>query len=170
MAYEEGELEARMDLIAPRDRDDPCTDEYFEDYMHSMQSSIARYKENLIELDFLLLGEQNPVVYHSLSNAIEDLRGLIARTQEDYDNIPKVYVISNNEPIDLLYRVDHGATGRDTKERASYFVDCHELRFISGRVLSDDEYIKSSADLILSPSERSPSERYAYASTYQPPV
>ena len=73
-----------------------------------------------------------------------------ALKQEEYDSIPKVYVIDGNEPIDIVCRVDHGVTGKDIKERAFHSVDYDELRFMSGRVLSDDEYIKSSAHIILS--------------------
>ena len=75
---------------------------------------------------------------------------ILKKKQGEYDSIPKVYVIHGNEPIDIVCRVDRGVTGRDVKDNASHMLEYDELRFISGRVLSDDEYIKSSADLILS--------------------
>ena len=70
--------------------------------------------------------------------------------QEEYNSIPKVYVIDGNEPIDIVCRVDHGVTGKVIKKCASHSVDYDELRFMSGRVLSDDKHIKSSVHLILS--------------------
>ena len=115
-----------------------------------MQRQIAQMKNDLDEFYFLSLGEPNFVVERPLSTALEELHKFIAMKQEEYNSIPKVYVIDGNEPIDIVCRVDQGVTGKDIKERASHLVDYDELRFISGRVLSDDEYIKSSADLIFS--------------------
>ena len=125
-------------------------EEYFDnDYLHSVQRQIAGMKKDLHELDFYHVGEQN-IVKNSLSTALNELRKFIAMKEEEYDSIPKVYVIDGNEPIDIVCRIDHGVTGKDIKERAFHLVDYDELRFMSGRVLSDDEYIKSCADLILS--------------------
>ena len=93
---------------------------------------------------------ENPVVYNSLSNVMADLGEFVHLKKEEYNDIPKVYVIDGNTPIDIVCRIDRGVTGKDIKERASHIVSYNELRFISGRVLSDDEYIKSTADLILS--------------------
>ena len=117
-------------------------DEYFDnDYLHSVQRQIAGMKKDLHELDFYRVGEQNFGVKSSLSTAFEELRNFIATKEEEYDSIPKVYVIDGNEFIDIVCRVDHGVTGKNIKERASHLVDYDELRFMSGRVLSDDEYI-----------------------------
>ena len=136
---------------APRNRDHPCTDEYFDnDYMHTVQRQIMQYQKDLEEFEFMREGEQNPTVYYSLSDVIGNLREFTEVKEEEYNNIPKVYVIDGNEPIDIVCRIDSGVTGKDIKERASHVVSYNELRFISGRVLSDDEYIKSTADLILS--------------------
>ena len=126
-------------------------EEYFDnDYLHSVQRQIAGMKKDLHELDFYYVGEQNNDVKSSLSIALKELRNFIAMKQEEYDSIPKVYVIDGNKPIDIVCRIDHGVTGKVIKECAFYSVDYGELRFMSGRILSDDEYIKSSADLILS--------------------
>ena len=126
-------------------------EEYFDnDYLHSVQRQIAGMKKDLHELDFYYVGEQNKDVKSSLSISLKELRNFIAMKQEEYDSIPKVYVIDGNKPIDIVCRIDRGVTGRDIKERASHVVDYDELRFISGRVLSDDEYIRCSTDLILS--------------------
>ena len=136
---------------APRNPDHPCTDEYYDnDYMHTVQSQIVQYQKDLEEFDSMRQSAENPVVYESLSNVMADLGEFVQLKKQEYHDIPKVYVIDGNTPIDIVCRIDRGVTGKDINERASHVVDYDELRFMSGRVLSDDEYIKASADIILS--------------------
>ena len=136
--------------VEARNSDHPCTDDYFHnDYMHMVLFQIEQHQKDLEKFDSMRQREQNPVVYESLKNVMAELCEFVHLKKQEYHDIPKVYVIDGNVPIDIVCRVDGGVTGRDIKERALH-LGYDDLRFISGRVLSDDEYIKSSADIILS--------------------
>ena len=70
-----------------------------------------------------------------------------------YDSIPKVFVLKDQERIDIFVRITKGVTGRAIKEAASVrMVDprrSFDLRFMSGRLLEDDEEVKGTARVVL---------------------
>ena len=72
------------------------------------------------------------------------------KLQRRYDRIPKVYVLKDDERIDIFVRIDKGVTGRAIKEAAERKMEgsC-DLRFMSGRFLEDDEEVKGTAHVVL---------------------
>ena len=69
----------------------------------------------------------------------------MARLKRRYERIPKVFVVKENQPIDILCRLDKGGVaGWLIKEMASAHVDrTSKLYYLSGRVLSDFEMVES---------------------------
>ena len=69
--------------------------------------------------------------------------------QSRYDRIPKVFVLKDDERIDIFVRITKGVTGRAIKEAASRKMDGNfDLRFMSGRVLEDEEKVEGTSHVV----------------------
>ena len=71
------------------------------------------------------------------------------KLQRHYDRIPKVFVLKDQERIAIFVRIANGVTGRAIKEAASRKMEGNfDLRFISGRLLEDDEEVKGTSHAV----------------------
>ena len=71
------------------------------------------------------------------------------KLQSRYDRIPKVFVLKDDEHIDVFVRITKGNTGRTIKQAASRKMDGNfDLRFMSGRLLEDDEEVKGTSHAV----------------------
>ena len=80
---------------------------------------------------------------------IERGTNMAEKLQRRYDRIPKVFVLKNQERIDIFVRITKGVTGRDIKEAASRRMEGNfDLRFMSGRLLENDEEVKGTSHVV----------------------
>ena len=104
-------------------------------------------------LGLIRSGEEDPTVIEMYRQTFQDkiigLEGSVDKLQRRYDRIPKVFVMSGQEQIDIFVRIDQGVTGRFIKEKARPHVESKfDLCFMSGRVLADEEEVKGSSHAV----------------------
>ena len=125
---------------------------------------VARYKEKLSLLDNMdtrlqlvrsLNSGEVPAYYAELyrdefQEKIDGSTEMAEKLQRRYDRIPKVFVLKDQERIDIFVRIANGVTGRAIKEAASRRIKGNfDLRFMSGRLLEDDEQVKGTSHVVL---------------------
>ena len=153
--------------MAQIDSDSSDSDSYALDFMNdeiqNEWSYVARYKEKLSLLKnmdprlqlvrSLNLGEV-PAYYAELyrdefQENIDGSTEMAEKLQRRYDRIPKVFVLKDDVRIDMWVRIAKGVTGRDIKEAASRKMEGNfDLRFMSGRLLEDDEEVKGTSHAV----------------------
>ena len=96
------------------------------------------------------LGMEYVLIYREeFQKQIEGGTKMAERLQRRYDRIPKVFVLKDQERIDIFVRIDKGVTGRAIKEAASRKMEGNfDLRFMSGRLLTDDEEVKGTSHAV----------------------
>ena len=124
---------------------------------------VARYKEKLSLLDNMdtrlqlvrsLNSGEVPAYFAELyrddfQQKIEGSTEMAEKLQRHYDRIPKVFVLKDQERIDIFVRITKGVTGRAIKEAASRKMEGNfDLRFMSGRLLEDDEEVKGTSHVV----------------------
>ena len=71
------------------------------------------------------------------------------RLQRRYDRIPKVFVLKDDVRIDIWVRIAKGVTGYFIKKQASRKIEGNfDLRFMSGRLLEDNEEVKGTSHVV----------------------
>ena len=80
---------------------------------------------------------------------IEGGTEMAEKLQRRYDRIPKVFVLKDQDRIDIFVRIAKGVTGRDIKEAASRKMEIKfDLRFMSGRLLEDEEKVEGTSHVV----------------------
>ena len=125
---------------------------------HKLKLSLLENMDQSLELVRALKSGQVPPYYYDLyltefQEKIEGGTKMAERLQRHYDKIPKVFVLKDDERIDIFVRIAKGVTGRAIKQAASRRMDCNfdslDLRFMSGRLLEDDEEVKGTSHAVL---------------------
>ena len=105
------------------------------------------------DLELVRSGETDPTVIkvyrRTFQNKILGLEGSVEKLRRRYDRIPKAFIMSGLERIDIFVRIDQGVSGRFIKEKARPYVESKFcLCFRSGCVLADEEEVKGSSHVI----------------------
>ena len=97
------------------------------------------------------LGMEYILIYREdFQEKIDGSTEMADQLQRRYDRIPKVSVLKDQERIDIFVRIANGVTGRAIKEAASRKMEGNfDLRFMSGRLLTDDEEAKGTSHVVL---------------------
>ena len=112
------------------------------------------------------LGMEYVLIYREeFQEQIEGGTKMAEELQRRYDRIPKVYVLKDDERIDIFVRIDKGgATGKYIQQKTRGQVNRRQnerrlpgerfgplkfdLRFMSGRLLEDEEKIEGTSDAV----------------------
>ena len=138
-----------------------------------LQKKKLLYLENMdtrLELvRCLLSGEVHPsyadLYREDFQEKIEGGTEMAEKLKRRYDRIPKVYVLKDDERIDIFVRIDKGgATGKYIQQKTRGRVNHRrnerrlpgerfghfefDLRFMSGRLLEDEEKIEGTSDVV----------------------
>ena len=152
------------DPFAPDDSDDEADDLGFMHYEikeewkcvehEKLKLSLLENMDTRLQLVRSLksgeLGMEYILIYREdFQQKIDGSTEMAEKLQRRYDRIPKVFVMSGQEQIDIFVRIDQGVSGRFIKEKARPYVESKFcLCFMSGRVLADEEEVKGSSHVI----------------------